>query len=714
METKDAKGLGTFTNESAGPRQIKGLKEAASALQRTIREHVELTGVRGGREDRCVLWSQFGGPDNARARELWNGVGERFAWTITKANFQEIERALLEALPLAQAGRPVIDNRRDPAEDAVLQAKIAERNAEDKRRQEAVDAARAAVVAKRPPGAAALIVAELDEDTSDSMTDYFAHTTARCVAIGWRTGSREDFRQLRRAATGFPETAHLGPDAPDAVEHRENYSMGSGNYLKDGGSHSSGWKVRSWGINADGTLERGGWHVLEDALPAPQTPAPDAPGTPLGDSSSGRGFNILAATNRRGPFSLVVLADRVERPEFERLRDSAKAAGGWYSRAFGKQPGGFGFDLHASARRWAEEEFADVGTSEEVPTCEGCGDAVPTDAPQETHCPPCRNPHDGEPEGPFLDDAATLARGREARRLEDLADRVATEVAAKRAPLSQNWTARRARIKDGQRADADRLERVERGLRALARALRENRLPGVLAACLTRAAVERTLNPWDKDPRAVAKREALEALIAGGLDEGTRAVDAARIEADRLRKAEDEFRGVKIPGFFPTPPAVAARLFELLQVEPGMSLLEPSAGLGHLAEIARTAGADVTCVERVRSLAEVLERKGFRTVCGDFLTDSVLVGFPAEFDRIAMNPPFERGADVEHVRRAVDYLKPGGQLVAVVTPRGAEELRGEFDCDLWALPEGSFQGADVYRSTGVRTCLVLIQEGGAA
>ena len=64
---------------------------------------------------------------------------------------------------------------------------------------------------KRPPKAQALIVAELAQDDCDSQTDYFATKTLRTVAIGWRTGKREDFRQLRKAAAGFPETAHLGP-----------------------------------------------------------------------------------------------------------------------------------------------------------------------------------------------------------------------------------------------------------------------------------------------------------------------------------------------------------------------------------------------------------------------------------------------------------------------------------------------------------------------
>jgi hypothetical protein len=32
-----------------------------------------------------------------------------------------------------------------------------------------------------------------------------------------------------------------------------------------------------------------------------------------------------------------------------------------------------------------------------------------------------------------------------------------------------------------------------------------------------------------------------------------------------------------------------------------------------------------------------------------------------------MNPPFEKGQDIEHVRHAYDQLKPGGRVVAIMS-----------------------------------------------
>src|SRR3546814_14723641 len=37
------------------------------------------------------------------------------------------------------------------------------------------------------------------------------------------------------------------------------------------------------------------------------------------------------------------------------------------------------------------------------------------------------------------------------------------------------------------------------------------------------------------------------------------------------------------------------------------------------------------------------------------------------FDRIIMNPPFDRGRDIDHVNHAIEFLAPGGILVALMS-----------------------------------------------
>ena len=101
----------------------------------------------------------------------------------------------------------------------------------------------AGILAKRPPWATAVIVAELQCNESDSQSDYFAHSTKRVVAIGWRKGKRENFKALRKAAAGFSETVHLGPDCNEytvrAVFTNDVTSNGSA-YWKGSYSHWHG------------------------------------------------------------------------------------------------------------------------------------------------------------------------------------------------------------------------------------------------------------------------------------------------------------------------------------------------------------------------------------------------------------------------------------------------------------------------------------------
>ena len=121
----------------------------------------------------------------------------------------------------------------------------------------------------------------------------------------------------------------------------------------------------------------------------------------------------------------------------------------------------------------------------------------------------------------------------------------------------------------------------------------------------------------------------------------------------------------KVLGFFETPPDLATQLVEMAEIQPGMLVLEPSAGLGAIAEAAaRIVGRDmVWTVEIDPERAEVLRTKGFPVWEGDFLA------WPGgAYDRVVMNPPFPRQTDIDHVFFAwEDCLEPGGRLVSVMS-----------------------------------------------
>jgi len=170
-------------------------------------------------------------------------------------------------------------------------------------------------------------------------------------------------------------------------------------------------------------------------------------------------------------------------------------------------------------------------------------------------------------------------------------------------------------------------------------------------------------------------------------------------------------------GYFPTPPAVVARLLELAELRPRHRVLEPSAGQGAIAyEVVKRIGARVDCVElldaNIKAL-QALERDG--NLNGTLHQADFLSIEPQPFyDRIVMNPPFAKQADVHHVLHALKFLKPIGLLVAVmaggVTFRdnkltvGFRDLVDERGGTIDPLPEGSFKAS----GTGVNTAIVTI------
>lgn len=175
-------------------------------------------------------------------------------------------------------------------------------------------------------------------------------------------------------------------------------------------------------------------------------------------------------------------------------------------------------------------------------------------------------------------------------------------------------------------------------------------------------------------------------------------------------------------GFFETPLSIADKLAESLQLKPGMSVLEPSAGHGRLVksiERLEINGIDYTMVDIQQANVDFLRGVGYggsfgKLVCADFLEYN-----PGQtFDRVAMNPPFARQADLEHVTKALFHTKVGGRLVAIMSA-GVQFRENKKTKDFMqmlqdnsssfgfeALPEGSFQES----GTGVNTVMLMVDK----
>lgn len=197
-------------------------------------------------------------------------------------------------------------------------------------------------------------------------------------------------------------------------------------------------------------------------------------------------------------------------------------------------------------------------------------------------------------------------------------------------------------------------------------------------------------------------------------------------------------------GFFPSPAKVVDAVIEAAQIivgadKPRLLILEPNAGTGNLARRCAPTCAEhtkgwsgdrarhleehrwdnaVDCVEMQPALADGLRaaRRYRAVLCCDFLhLDPATTGL---YDRVVMNPPFDRERDIDHVVHALDFLKPDGLLVAVMSAgtefretkksRAFRDLMKKMNARWRDLPQGSF--AEV--GTNVNTILLRVYKDG--
>lgn len=128
--------------------------------------------------------------------------------------------------------------------------------------------------------------------------------------------------------------------------------------------------------------------------------------------------------------------------------------------------------------------------------------------------------------------------------------------------------------------------------------------------------------------------------------------------------------------FYPTPEGIARDAVALAGIGSQHNCLEPSAGVGGLADMmCEYRCQEITCVEISPIHCAVLEAKGYYTIQVDFMQWAADTG--ERFDRIVMNPPYSEGRWKAHTEAAASLLAPGGRLVAVL-PASA---KGKFDIE---------------------------------
>jgi hypothetical protein len=134
---------------------------------------------------------------------------------------------------------------------------------------------------------------------------------------------------------------------------------------------------------------------------------------------------------------------------------------------------------------------------------------------------------------------------------------------------------------------------------------------------------------------------------------------------------------------YPTPVSLIHKMIQDIDFRAIRSILEPSAGSGNIAKIVtqrmkstqynsysrEEKKFDIDCIELDQNLRYILQGKGFRVVCDDFLIyDSY-----KKYDLIIMNPPFDNGD--KHLLKALEIQQQGGQIVCILN---AETLKNPY------------------------------------
>ena len=353
--------------------------------------------------------------------------------------------------------------------------------------------------------------------------------------------------------------------------------------------------------------------------------------------------------------------------------------------------------MKAAGFRWSRFNGCWWGKTENLPNMEG--ETTPASTPNKKR---------------------TVKKVDHSAKLRTLGDKLQNQIDNKLADRQTNTPKRLAQAAHS-RLDGERLERTQKALYALADLHESGKVPDSLEKFTTKKSIYELMGTKKEPIRNgyhgyshctgepyfdTEESKALWSLLDGETEE--------QKEEKVLREKVAQLQFSNIAGFFPTPSAVAEHMLDLLCIEEGQDVLEPSAGSGSLLDIVDHApfnGGRRVAVEVNHTLSEILKMKNKKWLIhnSDFMEDFKESGF----DRIIMNPPFEQLQDIDHIRHAYDLLNPGGKLVSVASSsvtfnsrKKAASFREWLDSiggEIVELPPGSFKES----GTGANSVLVV-------
>lgn len=147
--------------------------------------------------------------------------------------------------------------------------------------------------------------------------------------------------------------------------------------------------------------------------------------------------------------------------------------------------------------------------------------------------------------------------------------------------------------------------------------------------------------------------------------------------------------------FYPTPDELAKVCVDLAEIEEGDCVLEPSAGLGGLAQFMP---ANTTLIEISELHCRVLREKGFKTVIqGDFLEIAQKQASEGvRYQSVVMNPPYSEGRHKSHLEAAATLVADNGRITAILpTSANGKDLLPGFKATYFGPYENHFANTSI-------------------
>lgn len=176
----------------------------------------------------------------------------------------------------------------------------------------------------------------------------------------------------------------------------------------------------------------------------------------------------------------------------------------------------------------------------------------------------------------------------------------------------------------------------------------------------------------------------------------------------KIKQLEREYKMQQKGDINFTPLEVVEQLIQYANIDENSRVLEPSAGIGNIADPIKQITNNLDVCEYMYHFSELLKLKGYNVVANDFLeyeTDN-------KYDAIIMNPPFSD--EQNHIKHAYDLLKDDGVLVAISSPhwtfandKKSIEFREWLENEIYFtkdLQSGTFE------MTGVASKIIVIEK----